>query len=112
MRQLNTSYSQNGRMADIYGRKLVFLCGIFWLGLWSLVGGFMNNGAALVVTRALAGSGAAMRQVHRFLGGLLRLTLGSVPSAIGIIAANFSGKARSTAFAAFSAGAPVGGELL
>lgn len=33
----------------------------------------------------------------------------STPSAIGIIAQNFKGRARSTAFAAFSAGAPVGG---
>ena len=35
----------------------------------------------------------------------------STPSAIGIIASNFHGKARSTAFAAFSAGAPVGGGI-
>jgi MFS family permease len=39
------------------------------------------------------------------------LTSKSTPSAIGIVAANFHGRARATAFAAFSAGAPVGGGL-
>jgi hypothetical protein len=50
-----------GRLADVHGRKLVFLCGISWYSLWCLVGGFMRNSAGLVVTRALAGSGASMR---------------------------------------------------
>ncbi|WVQ98642.1 hypothetical protein IAU59_005773 [Kwoniella sp. CBS 9459] len=85
----------SGRLADVHGRKLVFMTGVFWYALWTLIGGFMKNGAGLVVTRALAGSGAAM----------------STPSAVGIIAGNFTGKARSTAFACFSAGAPVGGAL-
>ncbi|ORY33741.1 efflux protein [Naematelia encephala] len=85
----------SGRLADVHGRKLVFLCGLSWYAIWNLVGGFMHSGAGLVVTRALAGSGAAM----------------STPSAIGIIATTFTGKSRSTAFAAFSAGAPVGGGI-
>lgn len=53
----------SGRLADVHGRKLVFLCGLSWFALWHLVGGFLNNGPGLVVTRALAGSGAAMRLV-------------------------------------------------
>ncbi|OCF35415.1 efflux protein [Kwoniella heveanensis BCC8398] len=85
----------SGRLADVHGRKLVFITGVFWYALWTLIGGFMKNGAGLVVARALAGCGAAM----------------STPSAVGIIAGNFTGKARSTAFACFSAGAPVGGAL-
>ena len=32
-----------------------------WSALWTLIGGFMTTGAGLVVTRALAGMGAAMR---------------------------------------------------
>ena len=51
----------SGRMADVHGRKLVFICGLVWYAIWCLVAGFMNTGAGLVVTRALAGSGAAMR---------------------------------------------------
>ncbi|ADV20469.1 efflux protein [Cryptococcus gattii Ru294] len=85
----------SGRLADIHGRKKVYLAGVTWYAIWTLIGGFMKNGAALVVTRALAGSGASM----------------STPSAVGIIAHTFSGRARSTAFASFSAGAPVGGAL-
>ncbi|WWC69544.1 uncharacterized protein I206_103486 [Kwoniella pini CBS 10737] len=85
----------SGRLADVHGRKLVFITGVLWYALWTLIGGFMKNGAGLVVTRALAGCGAAM----------------STPSAVGIIAGNFTGKARSTAFACFSAGAPVGGAI-
>ncbi|ORX39802.1 major facilitator superfamily domain-containing protein [Kockovaella imperatae] len=84
-----------GRMADIHGRKLVFLVGIGWYTLWTLVGGWMKDGAGLVVTRALAGSGSAM----------------SIPAAVGIIASNFEGRARATAFATFAAGAPVGAGL-
>ena len=52
-----------GRMADVHGRKLVFLCGMSWFAIWNLIGGFMKNGAALVVARALAGSGVAMGYV-------------------------------------------------
>lgn len=54
----------SGRLADVHGRKLVFLVGVSWFALWNLVGGFLNNGPGLVVTRALAGSGAAMRWVR------------------------------------------------
>ncbi|EIW69628.1 hypothetical protein TREMEDRAFT_30643 [Tremella mesenterica DSM 1558] len=82
----------SGRIADVYGRKLVFIVGVAWYAIWCLIGGFMKNGVGLIITRALAGVGAAI----------------STPSAIGIIAANFEGRARSTAFASFSAGAPIG----
>lgn len=84
-----------GRLADVYGRKMVFVVGILWNAIWNLVGGFMKNTAALVVTRALAGVGSAA----------------CIPAGIGIIAATFSGRTRSSAFAAFSAGGPIGGGL-
>ena len=50
----------SGRMADVHGRKLVFLCGVGWYSLWSLVGPFIGNGAGLIVSRALTGCGASM----------------------------------------------------
>jgi MFS family permease len=49
-----------GRVADIYGRKWCFIAGVAWYAIWCLVGSFMKSGAALIVTRALAGAGAAM----------------------------------------------------
>lgn len=49
-----------GRLADIHGRKLVFLVGVGWFTIWTLVGPFFKNGAGLVVSRALAGIGASM----------------------------------------------------
>jgi hypothetical protein len=50
----------SGRLADIHGRKLVFLVGVCWYAAWTLVGPFFKSGAGLVVARALAGAGAAM----------------------------------------------------
>ena len=50
-----------GRMADVHGRKKVFICGVAWSALWNLIGGFMKTGVGLVVTRAFSGSGVAMR---------------------------------------------------
>lgn len=49
-----------GRLADIHGRKLVFLCGVSWYAIWTLIGPFFNDGAGLVVSRALAGCGSSM----------------------------------------------------
>ena len=49
-------------------------------------------------------------EVSPFRNLVQRLII-STPSAIGIIATHFHGRARSTAFACFSAGAPVGGGL-
>lgn len=48
--------------------------------------------------------------IHAWLQNF-KLISYSTPSAVGIIAHTFSGRARSTAFASFSAGAPVGGAL-
>jgi MFS family permease len=38
-----------GRMADVHGRKLVFMCGLGWYAVWCLIGGFLKNGAGLVI---------------------------------------------------------------
>ncbi|BEJ15318.1 hypothetical protein CspHIS471_0410850 [Cutaneotrichosporon sp. HIS471] len=84
-----------GRLADVYGRKMLFVVGITWNAVWNLVGGWMQTTAGLVVTRALAGIGSAA----------------CIPAGIGIIAATFTGRTRSSAFAAFSAGGPIGGGL-
>jgi hypothetical protein len=51
----------SGRLADIRGRKRVFVIGMSWQAIWSLIGGFMKSGSGLIVARAMAGAGAAMR---------------------------------------------------
>jgi hypothetical protein len=51
----------SGRIADVHGRKKVFVVGMTWQAVWSLIGGFMKTGSGLIVCRALAGVGAAMR---------------------------------------------------
>lgn len=85
----------SGRLADVFGRKTCFVLGLAWYAIWNLVGGFMQNSAGFIVTRALTGMGSAL----------------SIPSAIGIIASTFTGRTRANAFACFSAGAPIGGGL-
>ncbi|KAG8748274.1 hypothetical protein FRC10_007664 [Ceratobasidium sp. 414] len=85
-----------GRLADLFGRKKVFLLGSFWSLAWAIGCGFARDSIALNVMRAFQGMGAAA----------------VVPSAIGILAHEFPpSTARSVAFATFSAGAPLGGAI-
>jgi MFS family permease len=46
-----------GRMGDIYGKKLIFVLGWVWLGLFNLATGFAPNEIVYDVFRALAGIG-------------------------------------------------------
>nr|XP_019042795.1 hypothetical protein I302_08502 [Kwoniella bestiolae CBS 10118]OCF21725.1 hypothetical protein I302_08502 [Kwoniella bestiolae CBS 10118] len=85
----------SGRIADIYGRKKVLVLGMIVFTIFTLAGGFMQNGPGLIVSRALAGCGVAM----------------TTPSTTGIIAESFIGKARSRVFTCFGAGFSVGGIL-
>jgi EmrB/QacA subfamily drug resistance transporter len=48
-----------GRVADIYGRRLVFVAGLSLFVVASLAGGFATSAAVLVVARAVQGLGAA-----------------------------------------------------
>jgi len=85
-----------GKLADIFGRKLVFLVGCVWFTIWTLVGGFSPNRISLDIFRGLQGLGAAA----------------IVPSGIGILGVSFQpGPTKNKAFATFSAGAPLGGAM-
>jgi MFS family permease len=85
-----------GRLADLYGRKLVWLLGALWIVIMSLGCSFSKTGVQLIVLRGLTGLGPAAM----------------VPAALGILAHAFPpSRARSTAFATFSAGAPLGGAI-
>ncbi|GAA6018283.1 hypothetical protein JCM10207_000790 [Rhodosporidiobolus poonsookiae] len=85
-----------GRLADIYGHKKVFLLGMIWYTAWSIGCAFAPNEIALDIFRAMQGAA---------LGA-------AIPSALGILGSSFPpGQRKTTAFALFSAGAPMGGSL-
>ena len=48
-----------GRLGDMWGGYPVFLCGLVWLLIWSIIAGFSINPLMLDFCRALQGLGAA-----------------------------------------------------
>ncbi|KAI9776687.1 MAG: hypothetical protein M1839_009414 [Geoglossum umbratile] len=48
-----------GRLADMYGGFLVYIAGLVWLAIWSLIGGYAHNQLMLNFCRALQGLGPA-----------------------------------------------------
>lgn len=48
-----------GRLADIYGGRRVYIAGLAWLTLWSLIAGFSKDQYMLDICRALQGLGPA-----------------------------------------------------
>lgn len=48
-----------GRLADIYGGRRVYIGGLAWLTLWSLIAGFSKDQYMLDICRALQGLGPA-----------------------------------------------------
>lgn len=104
-------------MADVYGRKTVFLVGYIWLAIFSLACGFAQSKTRQTFFRP-----------HHLIDGLqsfpdevtidvLRALQGLgggavVPAALGILAETFPpGRQRAIAFSVFSAGSPLGGVL-
>lgn len=82
-----------GRLADVYGKRLIFIYGSAWVCLVTLICPFIPNEIGFDVFRGLQGLGAAA----------------NVPTAIGILGVTFPpGKAKNYAFATYSAGAPMG----
>ncbi|KAH9977519.1 efflux transporter [Russula compacta] len=83
-----------GRLADLHGRKLVWLIGYSITGICGLCAAcFAQSGIALDIMRGIEGIGAAAM----------------IPASLGILSRAFPpGPSRSIAFATFSAGAPIG----
>ena len=81
----------SGRLADRFGRRLIFIIGVFTFVAASVLVAASGNAVELIGARALQG-----------LGGALML-----PSSLSIINAVFVGKARAAAFAVW--GATIGG---
>ena len=85
-----------GRLADLYGRKHVFLLGVAFIGIFSLGAGFAQDEITLDVLRGIQGIGGAA----------------VIPASLGILAHSFPpSRTRSIAFATFAAGAPMGGAI-
>ncbi|KZO89917.1 putative efflux transporter [Calocera viscosa TUFC12733] len=85
-----------GRLADIFGRKLIFLSGCIWFIGFTLGCGFSRTGLELIIMRALTGIGGAAM----------------IPACLGILAHTFPpSHARTIAFSTFQAAAPCGGVL-
>jgi hypothetical protein len=82
-----------GRIADVYGKRLVFLAGSAWFTIVTIVCPFMPNEIAFDVFRGLQGLASAA----------------TMSSALGILGATFKpGKYKNYAFAIYGAGAPLG----
>jgi len=85
-----------GRLADLYGRKLVFIIGTVWYTAWSIGCGFARSEISIDLMRGFQGMGSAA----------------IVPAGLGILAHSFPpSRARTLAFATFSAGGPLGGAV-
>jgi MFS family permease len=82
-----------GRLADVYGKRPIFILGSIWVAILTLINPFATNEVAFDLLRGLQGVGGA----------------GNVPTAIGILSTTFPpGKSRNYAFSLYAAGAPMG----
>ncbi|CAG8971477.1 hypothetical protein HYALB_00002061 [Hymenoscyphus albidus] len=82
-----------GKLGDVYGKKIMFLIGCFWVTATALGTAFSPVEVCLCVFRALQGLAAAL----------------TIPSAIGIIGYTIPpGRVKNYSFAFYSGGAPVG----
>src|SRR5882757_2566063 len=94
-----------GRMADLFGRRRLFLTGIALLAVASLTGGFATNSAMLLTARTLQGFATAI----------------ATPAALSLLITTFTDKKQRARVlglngallsAGFTAGALVGGALV
>ncbi|MCP3422521.1 MFS transporter [Nocardioides pinisoli] len=82
-----------GRLADLYGRRRIFIVGVLLFAVASLVGGFASNEVMLLAARGFQGLGAALAS----------------PAALALITTTFpAGRERNRAFAVYAAMAGVG----
>jgi EmrB/QacA subfamily drug resistance transporter len=85
-----------GRMADLIGRRKVFVSGLVLFAVASLTAGLAQNEAMLLVSRAAQGLGAALLS----------------PAALSIVTATFAeGKQRNKALGVWGAVAGAGGAV-
>lgn len=82
-----------GRLADMYGGYAIFIAGLVWFTIWSIIGGFSQNNLMLDFCRALQGLGPAA-----FL-----------PSGVMLIGSTYRpGPRKNLVFSVYGAAAPLG----
>jgi EmrB/QacA subfamily drug resistance transporter len=82
-----------GRLADLYGRRRIFMVGVVVFAVASLIGGTAQSEVLLLAARALQGTGAALAS----------------PAALALITTTFpAGRERNRAFAVYAAMAGIG----
>ena len=82
-----------GRLADLYGRRRIFMVGVVVFAVASLIGGTAQSEVLLLAARALQGMGAALAS----------------PAALALITTTFpAGRERNRAFAVYAAMAGIG----
>lgn len=91
------------RLADMFGRKRVFILGVFVFSVFSILAGFSTSGTMLIVWRVMTGVGSAM-----MFGTSMAILISSVPPekrgwAIGIV--------TSVVYISLAAGPLLGGWL-
>ncbi|KAG0015040.1 hypothetical protein BGZ82_001547 [Podila clonocystis] len=85
-----------GRLGDLYGHRNIYILGVFWFSVWSVVNGFAKTPVVLSVARAMQGMGAGF----------------TVPSALAILTTTYPvGPERSKALEFFGGTAAVGSVL-
>lgn len=85
-----------GRLADLYGRRRIFMTGLVVFAAASALGGLAQNEAMLLGSRALQGVGAAM----------------AAPAALALITTTFpAGPLRNRAFSVYAALSGVGAAI-
>lgn len=101
-----------GRLADLHGRKKAFLVGVAWLGVFSVGCGFARDAITLDVLRGIQGLGPAATIPASVSPPPSTPVCALTRAQLGILAHAFPpSRARSLAFATFSAGAPIGGAV-
>ncbi|ORZ10601.1 major facilitator superfamily domain-containing protein, partial [Lobosporangium transversale] len=85
-----------GRLGDLFGHRRMYILGITWFSIWSLVNGFAKNPIVMSVGRALQGVGAGF----------------TIPNALAILTTTYpAGPERNQALAVFGGSGAVGSVL-
>ncbi|KAF9435644.1 hypothetical protein BGZ76_005809 [Entomortierella beljakovae] len=85
-----------GRFGDLFGHRRIFIAGVTWFAIWSLINGFAKDPIVMSVGRALQGMGAGF----------------TVPSALAILTTSYPlGPERTQALAIFGGTGAVGSVL-
>lgn len=84
-----------GRIGDIFGRKLIFICGLILFSLGSLMVGISTSASMMIAMRAFQGIGAAIL----------------APTSLALLMDNYQGEMRTRGIAAYGATAGIGASL-